>query len=99
MTEETWPVAAGAGAAAESGRLCRADVEAVTAYFAWCSADQVRDEGMPRFEDRLHAGLMREYGSALEEARLPAASRRHLPSRWALLASGVGGLAASEEVR
>jgi hypothetical protein len=37
-------VAAGAGAAAEFERLYRADVEAVTAYFARCSADQVRGD-------------------------------------------------------
>jgi hypothetical protein len=55
---------------------------------------------MPKFEDQLYAGLMREHGSALAHARLPAASRRHLTSRRALLASGVGGLAAAgEEVR
>ena len=55
---------------------------------------------MPKFEDQLHAGLMREHGSAPADARVPATWRRHLASRRALLAGGVGGLAAaSEEVR
>jgi hypothetical protein len=65
----TWPVAAGVGAAAEFGRLYRAD--AVTAYFARCSADQSGVTDMPKFEDQLYAGPMREHGSALADARLP----------------------------
>ncbi len=50
---------------------------------------------MPEFEDQLYAGLMREHGSALAGASLPAALRRHLTSRRALLASGAAGTAAA----
>jgi hypothetical protein len=40
MTEEAWPVAAGAGAAAEFERLYGRTWK-LTAYFARCSDDQV----------------------------------------------------------
>lgn len=50
---------------------------------------------MPKCEGRLYAGLMREHGSVLAGARLPAALRRHLTPRRALLASGAAGTAAA----
>jgi hypothetical protein len=48
---------------------------------------------MTKFADQLYADLMRQHGSALAGTRPPAASRRHIASRRALLATGAGGLA------
>jgi hypothetical protein len=48
---------------------------------------------MTKFEDQLYADLMRQHGPALAGTRLPAASRRHIASRRALLATGAGGVA------
>jgi hypothetical protein len=48
---------------------------------------------MTKFADQLYDDLMREHGSALAATRPPAASRRHIASRPALLAVGAGGLA------
>jgi hypothetical protein len=48
---------------------------------------------MTKFEDQLYADLMRQHGPALAGTRLPAASRRHIASRRALLATGAGGIA------
>jgi hypothetical protein len=48
---------------------------------------------MTKFEDQLYADLMRQHGPALAGTQLPAASRRHIASRRALLATGAGGVA------
>jgi hypothetical protein len=48
---------------------------------------------MTKFADQLYADLMRQHGPALAGTRPPAASRRHIASRRALLATGAGGLA------
>jgi hypothetical protein len=48
---------------------------------------------MTKFEDQLYADLMRQHGPALAATRPPEASRRHIASRRALLATGAGGLA------
>ena len=48
---------------------------------------------MTKFEDQLYADLMRDHGPALAGTRLPAASRRHIASRRALLATSAGGVA------
>jgi hypothetical protein len=48
---------------------------------------------MTKFADELYADLMRQHGPALEDIRPLAASRRHIASRRALLATGAGGLA------
>jgi hypothetical protein len=53
---------------------------------------------MTKFADQLYADLMREHGSALAHTRPPAASRRHIASRPALLAAGAGGLAVAASV-
>jgi hypothetical protein len=55
---------------------------------------------MPKFDDQPCAGLMRSTGQRWQDATPPAAARWHLTLRRALLASGVGGLAAAgEEMR
>jgi hypothetical protein len=48
---------------------------------------------MTKFEDQLYADLMRQHGPTLAEAALPAASRRHSPSRRVLVSVGAGGVA------
>jgi hypothetical protein len=48
---------------------------------------------MTKFADQLYADLMRQHGPALAHTGPPAASRRHIASRRALLATGAGGLA------
>jgi hypothetical protein len=53
---------------------------------------------MTKFADQLYADLMREHGSTLVHTRPPAASRRHIASRPALLAAGAGGLAVAATV-
>jgi hypothetical protein len=53
---------------------------------------------MTKFADQLYADLMREHGSTLAHTRPPAASRRHIASRPALLAAGAGGLAVAATV-
>ena len=47
---------------------------------------------MTKFEDRLFDDLMREHGTALARLRPPAAAKRHIAARRALLATGAGGL-------
>jgi hypothetical protein len=53
---------------------------------------------MTKFEDQLYADLMRQHGPSLADTRPPAASRRHITPRGALLATGAGGLAVAAGV-
>jgi hypothetical protein len=53
---------------------------------------------MTKFADQLYADLMREHGSTLARTTPSAASRRHITSHRALLATGAGGLAAAATV-
>jgi hypothetical protein len=53
---------------------------------------------MTKFADQLYADLMREHGSTLAQTRPPAASRRRIAPRPALLATGAGGLAVAATV-
>jgi hypothetical protein len=50
---------------------------------------------MTKFADQLYDDLMREHGPLLADTRPPAASRRPVGRRRALLAVGTGGLAAA----
>jgi hypothetical protein len=53
---------------------------------------------MTRFADQLFDDLMQEHGPALAHARMPAAPKRHLAARPAMLAAGAGGLAVAATI-
>jgi hypothetical protein len=53
---------------------------------------------MTRFADQLFDDLMRDHGSTLAHTRVPAAQRRHLAARPAIMAAGAGGLAVAATV-
>ena len=53
---------------------------------------------MTRFADQLFDDLMREHGSALAHARVPAVPKRHPAARPVLLTAGAGGLAVAATV-
>lgn len=53
---------------------------------------------MTRFADQLFDDLMREHGTKLASARMPAAPKRRLTARPVLLTAGAGGLAAAAAV-
>jgi hypothetical protein len=53
---------------------------------------------MTKFADQLFDDLMAEHGSALAFTGAPAAPRRHVTARRALLATGAGGVAVAATV-